>query len=306
MKTKKLIFGLSAIVLAGSLMLTGCKKSTATSTPDTESGSASDNTYAENTANDITNIGSQASESGGTSLSTYKTGAEAGIMLASNATLTIVGKVITVDFGPAPGISCADGRVRSGQLIYNFTASTVTPNVFRTPGFTFNVTTNNYVVDSYTVNIMNKTVTNTTPTGFNYLTTNLTWNINANIQIIKPAAGGTITWTTNRTITLLNTSTVYTGTATPINWPAAKIQLDGTASGSDTGGESFTATATAMVKDFTCHPDPLHLHRHPFISGTLDFKPGNRLNRHIDFGPGTCDLTAVLTINGQSYTFYLP
>ena len=198
MKTKKLIFGLSAIVLAGSLMLTSCKKSTATSTPDTESGSAGDNTYAENTANDITNIGSQASESGGTSLSTYKTGAEAGIMLASNATLTIVGKVITVDFGPTPGITCADGRVRSGQLIYNFTASTVTPNVFRTPGFTFNVTTNNYVVDSYTVNVINKTVTNTTNPGFptnpTPANTNMTWNINANIQIIKPAGGGTITW----------------------------------------------------------------------------------------------------------------
>lgn len=307
MKTRKLIFGLSTIILAGSLMLTSCKKATTTTADDTESGSVGDNTYAENTANDINNIGSQASENG--TLSSYKTAPGVyvgGIAMAPTATIVLTGSVITVDFGPAPGAVCLDGKKRSGKVLYDFSGCTMGATAYRHPGFKFTVSTQNYVVDSYTVNVISKTITNTTPGGFVPSVTNLRWNIASNIQIIKPGAGGIITWTCNRTVTLLNTSnpSVYppSGT-TPINWLLAKVQLDGTASGTNTGGESFVATATALVKDFGgCWIG--NIHNHPIISGTLDYTPGTRALRHVDFGNGACDNTAVLTIKGQTYTFY--
>ena len=313
MKTQKLMFGLVATVLAGSLMITGCKKATTeTAQPDTEQATASDNSYSENTSNDLINIGSQASENG--SLSTYKIAPDTyvgGVLMAPTATVIIGVKIYTVDFGPAPGAACADGRVRSGKIIYDFTATTGTATAYRHPGFSFNVTTQNYVVDSYTVNIISKTITNTTPLGFNPTTTNLKWNVSSNMSIIKPGGGGTISWTCSRTTTLLNTNdtAVYKNAGLVINWLKAKIKFDGTASGTSANNESFSAVGTGLVLDMLCSPygtGPFTKHRHPFISGTLSFTPGTRPTRTIDFGTGACDNTASITIDGHVYTFVIP
>jgi hypothetical protein len=94
-----------------------------------------------------------------------------------------------------------------------------------------------------------------------------------------------------------------TNDVTPIDWPHAKTQLDGTASGTRANGETYTATATAMVRDFGgCNI----LGRHPFISGELDYSPSGKATRYINFGTGTCDLLATVTINNVSYTITLP
>jgi len=188
--------------------------------------------------------------------------------------------------------------------MYNFSASTNSAVAYRMPGFSFNVTSSNYVVDGYTVNIISKTVSNTTPLTFNPSTTNLTWSISSNLQIIKPSSGGTVTWTCNRVTTLLNTSdtSVYKNQATPIKWLKAKIQINGSSSGTTAGGDTYTGSANNMVRDFgACAFGG----RYPWISGSLDFKPGAKLNRHVDFGNGTCDNTATLTIGTWSTSFTL-
>ncbi|MGZ3885366.1 MAG: hypothetical protein ACXVPD_14585, partial [Bacteroidia bacterium] len=210
MKTKKLLFGLSTIVLAGSLAFTSCKKKTTeTPAPDTEQGTATDNNTAEGISNDMVNIGSQASENGGTSLSTFKMDGSSSNEMISSASVTITyslsTKSFTVDFGTVPQM-CSDGKMRSGKLFYDFSASAPGAVAYRMPGFKFNVTSSNYVVDGYTVNINSKTVTNTTPAGFNPSTTNLTWSISSNLTIVKPGNSGTITWNSTRVVTLLNTS----------------------------------------------------------------------------------------------------
>jgi len=308
MKTRKLIFGLAGLVLAGSLMLTGCKKKETEKQeePDKETGSAYDNSYAEGMAQDIQNIGAQGSEN--SNLTTFKGGngyIVGEIMVASCATIipNSSTKTYTVDFGTT-GCLGADGRFRKGMLIFNYSASTNSATAYRHPGFSCSVSANGYYVDGNQIIINNKTITNTTSLGFNPTTTDLTWSISANIQIVKPNNGGTITWTCSRTKTLLNTEdpTVYAvGGATPINWLKAKIQVGGTASGTNAGGETFSATATNLVRDMQCTPNSSTPHRHPFISGTLDYTPGSRPTRHINFGAGTCDFGAVVTINGVDY-----
>jgi hypothetical protein len=315
MKNKSIFGILTLALLSGGLIFTSCKKKDTpapTPAPDTEQTSSTDNAYAENSANDIQNIGSQVSESG--SLNTFKTTQTFNtgeLLIAPCATISVVAKVITVDFGNT-GCLGLDGRIRTGKLIYDFTASPNNVTAYRMPGFSFNVSSVNYVVDGYTINIANKTVKNTTPLSVSgqtaYTGTNLTWSVSANISIVKPANAGTISWTCNRTMTLTNSSNpnCYKGQLVPIDWTKAIIQVSGTANGTTAGNESYTSTATNMVKDFNCSPDPNHIHKHPFISGTLDFTPGQKLVRHIDFGPGTCDLNATVTINGTSYPFILP
>lgn len=305
MKTKQLILTLSTLVLAGSLMLTGCRKKTKeTEDPDKDQSAAQENQLAENYMNDVAGIGSQGSENG--SLSTYKGGTGVqDVFGISSASLTFGPGTFTVDFGPLPGVNCIDGRKRSGKLMFDYSASTNSATAYRHPGYKLSITSANYTVDDYTVNIVNKMISNTTPTSIPTGTnpgTNLTWNVTANVNIIKPAGGGTITWNCNRTKTLLNTSDplCYQGQSLPILWNKAKIQIDGNASGVTAGGEAYTAYMIGMQRDFgNCGS----LLKYPWIAGNLNFTPGTKATRYVNFGSGTCDRTAVVTINGIDYTF---
>ncbi len=309
MKTKQVILTLSTVVLAGSLMLTSCRKKTKEEEkPDDDQTEASDHTVAENTMNDVEGIGSQGSENG--SLSTYRMGGNEAIFTSSCTTVTsnTVSKTVTVDFGSSPCL-CADGKMRSGKLIFDYSTSTNTimPIYYRTPGFKCSVASQNYVVDSYTVNIINKTLENITPLASVSPSlvpgTMLTWSISANVNIIKPSGGGTISWICNRTKKLLNTAstTCYNGQGIPIIWSQAKIQLDGTASGTTASGNSYTSNIIALVRDFGgC---TLLGGRHPFISGDIQFTPGTKATRYINFGSGTCDNNGTITIKGITYAF---
>ncbi len=312
MKTSKIYLGLASLLIAGSLTFTSCRKKEKTQPqdPDTEQSTATDNNLAENHANDIDAMGSQVCDT--YTLSTYRTnglasGQEA-LALSPTATVTVVGKVVTIDFG---SIGCvgADGKTRTGKLIYDYSASPASATRYRHFGFKMSVTSQSYVVDGTQVNIINKTVTNTTPlstpTGTNP-GTNLTWSVTANISIVKAGNGGTISWSCNRTKELTTTYwPCYVDQATPINWLQAKVKLNGSASGTNAKGETFTAVAHDLVRDFTCHPDA-HPHHCPFVSGTISYTPGNRPTRLIDFGNGACDLSATVLINGQTFVVNLP
>ncbi|MEI6816983.1 MAG: hypothetical protein WCL14_10265 [Bacteroidota bacterium] len=297
MKKRNLVVLLCCLFAVGMIALNGCKKKDATSL-DNDTAGASDNATAENVSNDVIAVGSQASDGG--TLSSYRMG-DADFILSTCATVyhDTINKIDSVVFN---GGSCLDGRTRSGSLVFDHSASPAGAKHYRDPGFTFSVRSHNYVVDGNQVTIISKTVTNTTPVGFNPSTTNEKWAIAANLSIVK-ANGNTITWTSTRTKTLLNTATVYTNAQTPIDWPHAKIQIDGAASGTRANGETFTATATAMVRDFGgCSIGG----KHPWISGTLNYAPSGKYARLIDFGTGTCDLNATVTINGNTYNIILP
>ena len=308
MKTKQLILTLSTLVLAGSLMLTGCRKKTKEAEdPDKDQSAAQENQIAENMMSDVAGIGSQGAETG--TLTTYKMDPSADVFGITGGTVTLGVKTFTVDFGPLPGVTCADGRKRSGKLMFDYSISTntITPIYYRTPGFKMSVQSSNYTVDDYTVAITNKTITNTTPmtipTGTNP-GVNLTWSIAANVTITKPASagGGTITWSCNRTKTLVNTNDplCYQGQFLPIMWNKARVQLDGSASGTNASSESYTSTFAGLTRDFgTCGA----FFKYPFIQGQIQFTPGTKATRYIDFGSGTCDRTGTIKINNITYTF---
>jgi hypothetical protein len=312
MKTRHFTIGLTALVLAGAVLLTSCRKKQKED-EDSDVTAANDNTLAESTSNDVLTMAGQASENG--SFSSYRVGAGEDVTGLSCATISVTGaQQITATFS---GGACLDGKTRSGSLTFDFSGSTNGATAYRHPGFKCVITSSNYVVNSHSVTV-SKTITNTTPVVFNPQTTNLTWNISSSISIVKPNGGGTINWSCpGRTQTLLNTSdtSVYHGASTPITWYknnggtviGARVGITGSANCTSTNGSSFTVNITSqLVKDFTCSPDALHPGHHPFIQGTLDFTPGSKATRHVDYGNGSCDFNATVTINGHVYNITLP
>ena len=277
--------------------------------PDTEQSTAGDNNVAEMVAADIESIGAQVAEN--SVLVTYKTAEAGALQMAPCATVVLnpSNKTFTVDFGSV--CLCRDGRVRSGKLFYNFAGSAVNANYYRNPGFKMTVAAQNYVVDGHQVAINKKQVLNTTPqnipSGY-YPGINLTWSVTANIVVTKPDNGGTVSWQCDRTKELVNTadSSCYRGQNNYIVWPRARVMWNGSASGTNASKEGFTSLATGLLRDFSCNPYPQHPNRHPFIAGTLTYKPGSRPARIIDFGNGSCDLNATVQINNVTYTISLP
>lgn len=294
-----------------SLTFSSCRKQEEKQTPeeDTEQNTATDNNNAENFVADIESMGSQVSENGSLAFRTSGTN-EISLEMSPSATVTIIGKIITVDFGSV-GIVGKDGRTRTGKLIYDFSASLPASALYyRNPGFAMNISSQNYVVDGYQVNIANKTVSNTTPNTIPATVnpgTNLTWAITANVSIVKPNNAGTISWACARTKELINTSdsNCYHGQNQTISWNLAKIRLSGNASGTNAKGEQFTAVANNLVREMTCSPDVNRPMRHPFVSGTITYSPGSRPTRLVDFGNGACDLNATVTIKGKVHNIVL-
>lgn len=319
MKTNKLILGFTLLFIAGSLTFTSCRKreKSAAEEPDNEQSTVSDNATSENTSNDIIAMGSELAETG--TLTQFKTSGSSAITgvlsIASCATVSgLASSTITVDFGSS-GCVGYDGRTRKGKLFFDLSGCTPSTSInYRNPGFKMVVTSQNYSVDNNLVSISGKTVQNTTPTSIGSGTPtignkNLTWSIKSNITITK-ADGGVITWSCDRTKELINTNVAadncYHGQGLAIDWSKAKIKLNGSASGTNAKGESYTAVATDLVRDFTCSPSAVYPKRHPFVSGKIEYKPGTRATRLFDYGTGGCDLNATVTINGVTYAITLP
>ena len=127
----------------------------------------------------------------------------------------------------------------------------------------------------------------------------LTWNVTASITVNK-SGGGTLSWSTNKTKVLLAGEKPN---HQPIDWPNAKIAVFGSASGTTAKGESFSVNvsqANWLVRDFTCGQ-----FRKYFVAGVMEFTPGSKPTRYINFGTGNCDDQAVVTINGHTYNVTL-
>lgn len=301
------------LILCVSLFTGACRKKEtsgpdATTPDDTEQITVSDNSLAENLMTEIESFGSEVSEEG--ALGQNRESGTTGLTAASCASVSGIGtKTVVVDFGS--GCLGQDGRTRSGRLIYDLSASTPSTAVFyRNPGFNMQVTSQNYVVDAYSVTITNKQVVNTTPANIptsGYPGINFTWAVTASVSVAKPNGGGTVVWNCSRTKELMTTADTncYRGQFNSIVWRNAVVKINGTSTGVNARNENYTAVASNLIRDFTCAPDALRPARHPFISGTLQYTPGNRLSRLLNYGNGACDLNAVLTIGTRTSTITL-
>lgn len=311
--TKRFGLLLTTCVLAFTVGMTSCKKSSTEEAKDTDASAASDNNLGEWTTNDAITMAGQASETGSVS---YRQGNENSILSAcATVTVNTTAKIITVNFA---GGACNDGHYRYGTITFDYSQSTNGAVYYRNPGFKCVISSSNYIVDGYTVTL-NHTVTNTTAANFNSAATNLTWNINGSVTVKKPNNGGTVTWNCNRTKTLLNTRQItyagvqiassYVDQNTVIDWAHAVISLSGSANGTTAKGETFSFNTTKdLVINMNCTPNSNQPARHPIVEGAFDFTPGSKGKRHVDFGnpDGGCDFDCWVTVYNTSGASYGP
>jgi hypothetical protein len=296
MKLSRYAGSLTAAIVCAGLLFSSCKKK---QEEDNDTEGVKDHALAETCSNDITNIGAQASYG---AMTTYKFGAGQQVY-SSCAIITFDSLTNTdpdtlfVDFGTS-GCVGQDGRTRKGMLRYVYT----TGMHYRDSGNVINVATpnNTYFVDGNQVIINSKTISN-----MGHVTSGmLTWNISADIRINK-SGGGTVSWTSSKTKVLLAGEKPNN---LPIDWANAQVGIFGTANGTTAKGESFKVQvlqANMLQRNFACGVIGGINTRKFFVAGRMDFTPGTKLTRYINFGTGACDNEAVVTIGGNSYNVIL-
>ena len=182
---------------------------------------------------------------------------------------------LTIDFGTTNCL-CPDGRYRRGKIIVRFTTDVNT----RRAGAV--VTRENYFV-----NDNQHTATRTfTDLGTGSFTVAVT-----NASIIRANNGGTHSWTANWTFTRT------AGYGTP-QVSDDVYSVTGASAGTNRNGMGYTTTVvTPLVKRADCFKY--------FVQGTVSITNSNNKTMILDYGNGTCDNVATVTVNGHTRTITL-
>lgn len=281
MKTSILCKRTLATFLCASLLFTSCKKDK----KDNDTSSAGENSMAEACYNDVINIADEAGRTG--TLSNYRLGENQDGLLSACATVTFDSTnstdqdTIHIDFGSVNCL-CNDSRNRRGEIIVYYQGQ------YRDSASIHTITFNNYFVNDNQI-LGTKTVTNL---GHNSLG-HLVYDITVVGQIVLANSAGVINWNSQKQREWVQ------GESTLI-WNDDIYSITGTAAGVGANGQSFTVNITSpLIRNmaFGC--------RRHFVQGVFVITPDNLPARTLDFGTGTCDDIATVTINNHIYTIQL-
>ncbi|MBS1775636.1 MAG: hypothetical protein JSS64_05070 [Bacteroidetes bacterium] len=280
---KRTLLFVSAIAVVGATtFLPSCKKDKQ-ATDDGDTGYATDHARLEKTFDDVQNITDEAATTG--TLANLRTTADYSILSAC-ATVTrdtiSVPHTVTVDFGTSNCL-CADGRYRRGQIIVSYNGH------YRDSASVHAITFNNFFVNNNQVT-GSKSVTNM---GHNNLGQTY-FSIAINGSIILANNAGTISWISSRIRT----------------WVAGESTLVRSDDAYDISGSATLTRANGVGVNINI-TSPLHVAVScPWIEqGVVTFTPvapAAFKSRTLDFGNGTCDALAVLTIGNKTYNVTLP
>jgi hypothetical protein len=287
------------LFISGLIAFSSCKKdNSVTHAPDTATVAATmdatqSNAIAEEQYDDVFNItmGVQASDVGedigigaGVNIIYTNTATSGGTSTPDSASLRcftvtvsphelhVFPKKVTVDFGS--GCLGRDGKLRSGKIVTIYTG----PMFIR--GSSATTTFVDFSVDSFKVEGTHS-VENTGSAG------KIQWTVKvADGKITNINTGNWKTWTSTRIYTLIE------GSATSTNPLNVVLQITGNASASNSNGNSWTSEIiTPLIKKFTC----------PWkVKGTVNITR-NSDEAVLDYGDGSCDNKATITINGVSH-----
>lgn len=260
---------LFALIISG-IFMSSCKKEEA----DTDTQSAVDYAYLKlgyNTILPVTN-NITVNEEGLDKTNTY-TCASVTLIAGDTTNWPASGDTLVyeVNYGTT-GCVDHDGRTKTGILTVSFY------NDFKLSGGLVKIEPTNFKVD-----------------GFTYEGT-MTLQNNGGYSYSKVVANGKCiasTWTVEYDGT--TTLTWLSGYNTPADPTDDSYSYSETADCINRKGSAFTVgTTSAIVKDCNCK----------WISqGTVEITPAGLATRTIDFGTGTCDDDATLTINGKVFNF---
>ena len=269
------------ICLATLLAFQSCKKTETLTSEDQEI--VEDNSHSEQISEDASKISDDAYYASSNILVRDNSSASAVLADTVKIIKNTSDSSITVDFG-TNGITCRDGRVRYGKVMFKFT------NGFRNAGKSVTQTFDGYKVDDRTIN--NSSTRTVTYNGTN-ASGQHNWTIVANMSIAK-ANGKVVTWNSIRT------RTMTAGASTPLNWTDDVYEISGGASGVTGNGTSYTL---AINKNLLIRIGCKYIQ-----DGVITMTRGS-VSYSIDYGTPTssnnCDNQATFTMNGKSTVFTL-
>ena len=185
-------------------------------------------------------------------------------------------KIMTLDFGP--GCTGFDGLTRKGKIIATLSGR------IRTAGTSITISFDNYSVNDFKLEGEFSITNNSGNNGLSFTTQT------TNGKLTYP--GGTLFYAHSGNHTLTQTA----GAGTP-SFLDDSFSLTGSGTTTSSLGNSLTVNiTTALVKKATCAN---------VVSGIEQFTYNN-INGTLDFGDGSCDNQALLTIGSYHQTVTLP
>ena len=182
-------------------------------------------------------------------------------------------KRIVIDFGDTNCVG-KDGRARRGKVIVVFTGR------YREVGTQISITTEDYYVDDHRVEI-NRTTENKGPNADGHPE----FTIDIDGRVVLADGSGAIVWESNRTRTWIEGDTTQA-------FADDVYLISGSGSRTSASGIKYTVDITKSLR--------VELDCRYITEGTIEFDPSNRPKRTLDYGEGTCDNIAELTINGRT------
>jgi hypothetical protein len=227
-------------------------------------------------SNDVMNIADNAAKTGSAGFRTSEaTEVFDGLSQCATVTHDSISnpKSLVIDFGPTNCL-CADGRYRRGKILVTYTGRYFETGSVKTMTFEEFYRNDNNLKGT-------RTITN------NGLDANgrMNWTVNEQNMIITKSNGKVVTRNSVRTRTMI------AGYDTP-TWTDDVYEITGSASGVNGNGISYTANITkALRRALSCRW---------IDSGTIEITPEGKATRTVDFGSGTCDDQATVSVRNRS------
>ena len=251
---------------------------------DSSTVSSNDNSAAESLFSDMKRVVEEAADDEGQS------GKKSGYTFGACATVTTVPawtattswpKVMTIDFGTT---NCAGsyGVLRRGQLIVTLT------DRFRNAGSVLTVEPQNYYVNDAKIE-GTKTLTNN---GYN-ANNNLEYGVDVSNASVTFVDNSVITWESTRTTEWIEGDSTNLFTHGISGICDDVYLVTGSGSGVNRDGLSYSVNITSPLRKEVCC--------RWLVSGSLDISPQGLAVRSVDYGAGTCDRYATVTISGNVY-----
>ncbi|HEX8515552.1 MAG TPA: hypothetical protein VF868_05085 [Bacteroidia bacterium] len=265
-----------AVVLIG-MTVSSCKKEK----PDTETQSAVDNNICEaEFGKSMTAVnGFAIKENGIKSMQDAANGMAGSPTIIVDPADTLDGfpVTMTIDYGTGGAFTTdpVDGKVRTGKVICVFSDN------WTNVGANVKVTFQNYVAGGIAYFCDSMKITHSAANAFTH-------------QIFKgkctsPNWPNALQWEGTRIFAQT------AGMSTPLNAMDDVYSLTGNAAGVNRDGKSYTVgISQPIIKATACSW---------IQSGRVDITPEGLAVRTVDYGNGTCDAQATLTINGNTFTF---
>jgi hypothetical protein len=283
MKTKIIILGVIATVAIGSIF-NSCKKDeqTGSNTPakqtvttQSSTKSAGDNALAESAFGGIFKQADKAARN------TSSKDINSGCPTVTINPITSYPMTITIDFGTS--CTCDDGKIRSGKIIAVLSA----PYIDSASVLTVTLDSYHEIINGTDYSVQGtETITNLghNQAGHPVFSVVITNGVVSSVN-------GTIHWTSSRQNEWIQ------GYNTWFNVFDDVYLVTGTASGTDSNGETFQVNITSPLRvDLTCSW---------IDSGTLEIITQAYPPIVVDYGNGTCDNIATVTCAGYTFTIYM-